>query len=173
MTNLEEKIKEMKKVSEPRKHKVNHSLGVYDAYKWIRKNKWLNIGQAITEHQFYTIVRNLNKLLAKDLLTGKDAHLPGMGKLELRKSLRRIDFVNGKLVTSLPIDWDRTLKFWAEHGKSDKVIRHENREVFRVIYNKSKASYNNKSFIEFSLNRTVKQLLKTRITNKQLDAFTL
>jgi len=46
-----------------------------------------------------------------------------MGKLELRKSLRRLDIVNGKLVTSLPIDWDRTLKLWAEEGKSNILIR--------------------------------------------------
>jgi len=47
---------------------VLNSLGIYDAYKWIRKNKWLNIGQALTEHQFYTIIRSINKLLAQDLI---------------------------------------------------------------------------------------------------------
>jgi len=46
-----------------------------------------------------------------------------MGVLELRKSIRRIDIVNGKLVTTLPIDWDRTLKLWAEYGKSSTLIR--------------------------------------------------
>ena len=47
----EEKNKELadflnfiKKVNEPRKHKVNNSLGVYDAYKFLRKRKWADIG---------------------------------------------------------------------------------------------------------------------------------
>ena len=49
---LEDFLKEIKKVNQSRVHKVNNSLGVYDAYKWIRKNKWLNIGRALTEHEF-------------------------------------------------------------------------------------------------------------------------
>ena len=31
-------LNSIKKVNEPRKHKVNNSIGVYSAYKWIRKN---------------------------------------------------------------------------------------------------------------------------------------
>lgn len=32
------------KVDEPRVHKVRNSFGTYDAYKYIRKNKWFDIG---------------------------------------------------------------------------------------------------------------------------------
>jgi hypothetical protein len=32
------------KLNEPRKHKIKNSIGVYDVYKRIRKNKWMNIG---------------------------------------------------------------------------------------------------------------------------------
>ena len=39
------------KVNESRKHKIRNSLGVYDAYKWLRKNKWLNIGRPLTEKE--------------------------------------------------------------------------------------------------------------------------
>ena len=42
--------KRVKRVVAPKKHKIRNSIGVYDAYKWIRKNKWLNIGKPITEH---------------------------------------------------------------------------------------------------------------------------
>ena len=35
---------EVLKVSKPRKQTISGSLGVYDAYSWIRKNNWLNIG---------------------------------------------------------------------------------------------------------------------------------
>jgi hypothetical protein len=44
----------------PRYYKVNNSLGVYDAYKWIRKNKWFNIGRPLKEHEFYSIIRKVN-----------------------------------------------------------------------------------------------------------------
>ena len=47
--------KEVLKVNKSRVHKVNNSLGVYDAYKWLRKNKWLDVGP-ISEHDYYTII---------------------------------------------------------------------------------------------------------------------
>ena len=34
--------KNILKVNSGRKHKINNSLGVYDCYKWLRKNKWLD-----------------------------------------------------------------------------------------------------------------------------------
>ena len=36
-------LNSIKKVNEPRKHKVNNSLGVYDAYKFLSKMKWAYI----------------------------------------------------------------------------------------------------------------------------------
>ena len=47
-----------------RNHKITNSLGVYDAYKYIRKNKWLDIGRPLKEKEFYRIIREVNKLLA-------------------------------------------------------------------------------------------------------------
>ena len=41
---------ELLKLKEHRIHKVNKSLGVYDAYKFLRKRKWIDIGQRLTEH---------------------------------------------------------------------------------------------------------------------------
>lgn len=41
---------ELLKLNEPRKHKVTNSVGIYSAYKWLRKRKWTDIGQRLTEH---------------------------------------------------------------------------------------------------------------------------
>lgn len=68
--------KKVLKLNQTRKYKIKNSLGVYDAYKWIRKNKWLNIGEPVTEHQFYYIVRNINNCLAENLLLGEDIVFP-------------------------------------------------------------------------------------------------
>ena len=86
-----------------RTHKVTNSLGSYDAYKYIRKNKWFNIGRPLTEHEFYQIIRRINNYLAEELINGNDVIFPNrMGKLELRKrnSLPIID-KNGKLVVTM------------------------------------------------------------------------
>jgi hypothetical protein len=175
--SYEEFRKEILKVDQPRNHKIKGSYGVYDAYKYIRKNKWLNIGQALTEHEFYTIIRQVNNLLIENFLKGHDIELPHrLGKLELRKYKKRVSIVNGEIHTNLPIDWDRTLKLWAEDKESydnKLLIRAEEKELFKVLYNKSKANYNNKSFYEFDINRDFKRRLKQRIKDGLLDAYSL
>jgi hypothetical protein len=55
----------IKKVSSSRVHKVTNSIGVYDSYKWIRKNKWYNIPRPLKEGEFYKIVRSINLYLAE------------------------------------------------------------------------------------------------------------
>ena len=75
-----------------------------------------------------------------------------MGRLEVRKRSNSIKFKDGKVVTDLPVNWDATLKLWYEDEESynNKIlIREENKETFRIHYNKIKANYNNKSFYQF------------------------
>jgi hypothetical protein len=168
-------INNIKKVKGPRKHEVSGSNGVYDAYKYIRKNKWFDIGKPISEHDFYTIIRQVNNLLVDELLRGNDVKLPHkLGKLELRKYEKKISFVNGNLRTNLPIDWNTTLRLWAEDPEAYKdktLVRLEEKEVFKIFYNKSKANYNNKSFYEFEANRDLKRKLKQNIKDGLIDAF--
>ena len=169
--------KNIRKVHDTREHKVTRSLGVYDAYKYIRKNKWFNIGRPVTEEEFYKIIRMVNQGLAEELVRGAEIHLPErMGDLEIRKKPSRLSIVDGKLVTNLPIDWDATLKLWYEDEQSYQnktLVKQDQKEIFRVIYNKTKAEYTNKSFYQFDLNRDIKRRLKQQIREGKLDAFAL
>lgn len=168
--------KEVLNLNGTRKHKVTNSNGVYQSYKWIRKHKWLDIGRPLTEHEFYTIVRKVNNYLAEELINGNDVTLPyNMGRLELRKSKPKIGIKNGKIKTNLPIDWDRTLKLWCEDKESFEnktLIKMEEKEIFKVYYNKLKCDFNNQSFYEFTINRDIKKRLKQKIKEGQIDAFT-
>ena len=161
-----------------RTHKVTNSLGSYDAYKYIRKNKWFNIGRHLTEHEFYQIIRRVNSYLAEELVNGNDITFPNrMGKLELRKrnSLPIID-KNGNLKVTYAIDWDSTLKLWYEDEEAfnnKTLVKIPERSIFRVKYNKDTANYNNKSFMEFQVNRDIKTRLKQKIKNNEIDAFNL
>jgi len=99
-----------------------------------------------------------------------------MGTLEVRKRLGTVKIVDGKLVNNLPVDWDTTLKLWAEDEESYKnktIIRLEEDEIFIINYNKRKAIYNNKMFYQFNVNRKLKQRLKELIKNNEIDAFEL
>ena len=161
-----------------RTHKITNSLGVYDAYKYIRKNKWFDIGRPLTEHEFYQIIRKVNNYLAEELVNGNDITFPNrMGKLELRKrnSLPVID-KNGNLKVTYAIDWDSTLKLWyddEEAFNSKTLVKLPERNIFRVKYNKDSANYENKSFMEFQINRDIKTRLKQKIKNNEIDAFNL
>lgn len=167
---------ELLKVKGPRKHKITGSLGVYDAYKWIRRNKWFG-KKSITEHDFYSIIRAVNKEIANELLLGNKVILPNrMGTLEIRKSETSVKFINGELYNNLPIDWDKTLKLWCEDEeafKSKTLVKIQEKEVFRVYYNKTKANYNNKSFYKFKVNRELKNRLKNNIKEGLIDAYLL
>lgn len=177
MDNYGEFRKRILKVHKERKHKVTGSLGVYDAYKYIRKNNWLNLPRKVTEHEFYSIVRHVNNLLAQELINGSDIKFPcKMGTLEIRKRIPKVELKEGKLIKTMPIDWEATLKLWFddEDAFKEKILLYdESKETFRTKYNISKANYNNKSFYSFTLNRDIKVALKNKIKNKEIDAFLL
>lgn len=165
----------LKKVKQPRNHKVTGSKGVYDAYKWIRKNKWPNLERPLTEGEFYSIIRRVNQLMAEKLSSGDEIVFPErMGKVELRKRIPTIGFKDGKLKVTLSIDWDATLQLWYEDKEAydnKQLVRIPEKQVFRYLYNKQDANYQNKSYFEFSVNRQIKQNIKTQIKQGNIDAF--
>lgn len=165
------------KLGEKRNHKVKNSYGVYDAFKYYRKIKPKDKKYILTESQYFSIIRNINNLLIENLLHNNDIKFPSrMGSLEVRKRQTNIKIVDGKLVDNLPIDWDRTLKLWAEDEESynnKTLIKLEEDEVFIINYNKKRAIYNNKMYYQFNVNRKLKQRLKELIKNNEIDAFEL
>lgn len=156
-------------------HKITNSYGVYDAYKNIRKHKWFNIGRPLLEKEFYAIIRKCNALMAENLTQGKPITLPKrLGTLELRKVPKRIFLEQGQYKTNLPVDWKSTRQLWEEDAEAaqDKIlIRYELNEIFKIIYNKHRAIYNNVSFIKFKPHRAVKQALVKEIYTGHIDAF--
>lgn len=176
MDNWESFRREVLKLNGTRKHKVTNSFGVYDAYKWIRKHQWLNIGRPLTEHEFYGIIRRVNNYLADELANGNDVTFPhNMGRLEIRKNKPNIRINNGNIKTDLPIDWDRTLRLWYEDKESFEnktLIKMEEKEVFKTYFNRMSCDFNNQSFYEFIVNRDIKKRLKQKIKEGGFDAFT-
>lgn len=154
--------------------KVNNSWGIYDAYKWIRKNKWYDIGRPLKEHEFYSIVRGINKLMGDEVTMGKSVDFPyKLGHLELRKTTAGVSFKDGKLRITYPIDWDSTLRLWFEDTEAREkktLVRFESKDLFHVRYCKYKARYKNMSYYQFNLNRSVRRRLKDNIKLGKVDA---
>lgn len=51
------------------------------------------------------------------------------------------------------------------------LVKVEEKEIFKVYYNKQLADYNNQVFYEFNVNRELKKRLKQRIKEGKIDAF--
>lgn len=174
---MEEKdfINSVRKVSEPRVHKVKNSYGVYDYYKYYRKNKPNDSKYVLSESQYFSIIRKINEHLVDEILNGNDVVLPSrLGRLEVRKRKGRIYFDKGKLKSNLPIDWDKTLKLWYEDEEAYKnktLVKIEEKEIYRLYYNRGLAEFTNKSFYQFNFNRELKRRLKTSIKDGNIDAF--
>lgn len=167
--------KKVIKARTKKKFKVRNSYGTKQGWRWLKKNKWLDLDRPVTEKEFGAIIRAVNEELVNNLFEGHDITLPHrMGRIELRKYYPKIEYKDGKLVTNLPVNWQQTLKYWHEDAEAHRnkiLIRQEVKEVFRIIYVKKSANYNNKSFYQFIPHRDVKIELSKRIKENKIDAF--
>lgn len=164
---------ELRKARIPRLAKVRGSWGIYDAYKLIRKNGWYDIGRPLKEHEFYSMIRNINRLLANEIANGNEVVFPWrMGKLEIKKFKPGISFVNDKMKITYPIAWGKTMRLWYEddEARNNKtLIRNEADFIYYVCYNKHDSNYENKSFYEFSTNRFIKMALSKNVKKGKIN----
>lgn len=156
---------------------VTNSYGTKEAWRWLKKNKWLDLPEPVTEREFGLIIKVINLTLRDHLLNCRDIELPHrMGRIEIRKFKAKLGIKDGKVITTLPPDWGRTLELWYEDKDSFEnktLVRFEELERFSFFYNKTKANFNNKSFYRFIPSRILKKELKQRIVNGTMDAFLL
>ena len=57
----QEFLNKVRKVKESRNHKVKNSYGIYDGYKFYRKNKPNDPKYVLTESQYFAITRKVNE----------------------------------------------------------------------------------------------------------------
>ena len=167
----------VRRLNDVRNHKIKNSYGVYDAFKWERKNGWKNIGRSVKEKEYYKIIRKVNDYLADILIdTGKLVLPNRMGTIEARKYQPILNIKDGKVITTRPIDWDKTLKMWYEYPetfKNKQLVRQESEFVFKFVYDKSQAKYKNKGYYSFNVNRSIKRIVSNKIKLGNFDAFLL
>lgn len=158
----------------PKTMEIKNSYGVHDYMKFYRKTRPRSKEYVLTPQQYYKIVRTIGLKISEVLATGQPIDFPErMGRVTVRRYEAKLEFKNGKLVTSLPIDWKRTLMLWYEDSESKKkktLIRCEDTDMYRFIYIKMLAAYNNKNYYEFKFNRFLKKKLIKNIKNKDVHA---
>lgn len=152
--------------------KVRNSYGIEDAVKYYR----LNNG-SLERKTFKRVIQAINKNIQEQLSLGNDIYLPcNMGILQLRKYNTSVGFVDGKVRSTYPIDWDATNKLWYrdEDARNRKIlVRAEVPSVYKVLYKKTYASFKNKQFYKFTVCRALKRLIKSNVQEGRTDAFLL
>lgn len=158
----------------PRKGYIDRCYGVKEAYRWLRKNRWLNIGKPIDECIYYEIIRRVHNGIIEALLNSDDIKLPcSMGRFMLVKNPNFVTIKNKKIITNRPVDWDATLKLWYEDEESKSkgiVVRQEEEYTYKVMFDKRHAKFKNMAFYIFRTNRSLKKKIKDAVKNGTLDS---
>lgn len=154
--------------------KVRNSWGVWNLAKEMQARGWKDVGKTMMPGTVMKVVRAVNDIVAEEIAKGEDVVLPyRMGRIELRKGWRGAWIADGKLKISYPVDWSRTLKLWMEDKEAERdrtLIRFDGDEMYRLIWNKSRAKFENKHFYKMKFNRFLRQRLSQNIKNGKADA---
>jgi len=157
--------------------KVRNSWGVYDGYKYYRKNKPKESKYVLTESQYFAIIRRVNQILGDALALGEDITFPHhMGRLEIRKYIPKIKLKENGVKTSFPVDWNKTLRLWYEDKEAYKnktLVKVQKKEIFRIYYNRGVADYTNKTFYEFIPHVPFLEKFYKNVDEDLIDAFLL
>lgn len=166
---FEDFLKENKKVSGPRKHKIKDSYGAADYFQYYKKN-----GGKIDISTYRKVLRAINKEIQKEITNGNSVSLPkSMGALTLLKVKDNIRYKDNKLIVHLPINWQATNKLWYEDAEAREkklLVRTESRVFYKVIYLKKNAIYINSSFFRFRPTRELKILIKNKAESGTIEA---
>lgn len=174
--SFEEFSRSIMNINGPRIHKVTNSYGVYDYFKFYRKNKPLDKKYVLTESQYFSIIRKVNEYLVKNLENDGITYLGGrLGTLEVRTfEIKPKIGEEGELIYNAPINWNATLKLWYEDedAKSQKkLVKIISKEFCRFMYIRIKAYYKNKMYYDFAFNKELKIRVSNKIRNGKLQVY--
>ena len=159
-------------------HIITHCLGVRDAWKWVRKNKWKSLKGKSCSHTLYgSIVNEVNKILMEQLLEGHEIELPHkMGSIYLASTPAKIACEGDEIKTNYRTDWLKTLKLWyedAEACESHKTVKRIQKDILFIKYDKSRANYTNKRFYVFRANRSLVKKVGHAAESRKLSSVNL
>jgi len=160
-----------KKGSKP--HRIAHCLGVRDAWKWMRKNKWKYLNPC-PQTLYHTIISTVNKHITDILIEGHSVHLPyGMGSIELHSSSPKLERKNGEWKTNYRTDWPKTLKLW--YSDEEAMLNHyhvkkQEKIIYYIRYMKTNANYHNKRYYKMRFNRSLIKKLGAALERGRVSA---
>ena len=175
--SFEEFLKDLKKVSGPRKHKVTKSSGMAAAFAFYRSNRPKGRDFALSRCQFDKIISDMNLLVIDELLKNKSFSLPAsLGKIRVVKSTTKT-FIdeNGNLVCTKPVNAQETYKLWFEDKdafEKKTLVRHEVDEIFKITHSISKTKVcKNMHYFKINFSRSIKAIVRDAINKDNFDTY--
>lgn len=157
-----------------KEHHISHCYGVRDAWKWVRKNKWVSLNNLKCSSSLYAeVVNTTNKILAEMLLEGHEIVLPyQLGSLRIIGVPAQLKMRNGVLRNNYRVDWKKTLDYWYQDSQAKdekRLIKRIQKNLYSIHYNKSRASYRNQRYYMFRANRGLVRQFGNRIRQGKLN----
>lgn len=158
-------------------YNVRNSWGVYDFYKFYRKNKPEGKQWVLTESQYFAIFRRVNECLVNLLIATGELEFPyRLGKIIIVKKDNTFFDRNGKMVIDRKIDWNKTLDFWYEDEEAykNKTLLYSENPKLNVKYIRKNALFKNKGMYRFTASRDIARRVKSEsavsfIINRELS----
>jgi len=149
-------------------HRVHCQYGANEYFAYYKKH-----GGELDRHQFGCILKDLNLAIAEQILSGYAFKMPSrMGILAVTRRKEVVTIKDGKVVTNKRIDFPATLKMWEEYPETKEakqVVRflnkHTNGYIYSIAYNRSHATFRNKSVYCIQVNRYIKRKLAKKLFN--------
>lgn len=169
-------IKDVKKVSGPRKHKIKGSAGMKSAFLYYQNTRPKESEFVLTYDKYASIINEMNLLWIDKLLERGEFMLPeGFGGVKIRK-IKTDAYIdsNGDLKIVKPIDMSATLKLWYEDKESfdnKTLVRGDDEYCYKIQYSVGKALFKNKNYFRIQFNRGLKKKLMHLIKEGKFDTF--
>jgi len=155
------------KLSSPRNSKPTRTYVSKDIIRAIRRSD--PRAKIVDEDTYSKIIRRINELLVEELFRTAKITLPyNMGEIYLCCNTGKIYEHEGKLVRTMPINWDSTLRLWHSNAKASEkktLLRDLPKKVYRIRYSHNKVGFKNQQYYVFKPCRDIKLKLKNLLEN--------
>lgn len=155
------------KLSSPRTSKSTRTYVSKEIIRSVRKK--YPKSKIVDEDTYSKIIRRINELLIEELFKTAKITLPyNMGYIMLYSNEGKIYEQDGKLVRTMPVNWDNTLQLWHDNSKAFEkrtLLRDLPHRVYRVKYVTRKVGFKNQQYYIFKPCRELKTKLKNLLNN--------
>lgn len=174
--SYEEFVASIRENQRPRIYKIRNAIYGRLAQKYYTEHRPKYDRFILSRSEFSNIIRKIHENIILEVLAGNEVTFPyKMGSLSICQFTKepKLD-ENGQLIFKAPVNWSETFKLWyeSEEAHQNKIlVLYDERVIYKIVYNTSKAVYKNKNYMKFRPHRQFKQKLSIAAKSGKLEAF--